>query len=121
MGKEILKEILLGFVTCNFPFACARRDLGIQTCLTFQGFHNCTCISFGCNPKSRLPLGQPIFTWIALDSLGDLISPGTSAGKLLFSIEGVDYNHPCQTPSSFLNCTENYMSRQVELPFLHHH
>ena len=81
----------------------------------FQGFSNCTCISFVSDLEPRVPLGQPILIWIALDFLGDLISPWTSAGKLLFSREGVDYNHPCLAPSSFPNWTENSMSTQVDI------
>ena len=69
--REILKETLLGFVPCNFPFACSLRNIGIQICLTFQGFHGCICISFRGEPKPGLPLGQLTLIWIAPNSIGE--------------------------------------------------
>ena len=106
---------------CNFPLACSLGDHTDLPFFFFKALVTVLGISFVSDLEPRVPLGQPILIWIALDFLGDLISPGTSAGKLLFSREGVDYNHPCLAPSSFPNLTENSMSTQVESSFLDHH
>lgn len=87
-GWKDFKEILLAFEPSNFPFACSLRGLRIHTCLSFQGFcSRCICIClFGSDPMLGLPLGPPTLLWIPQDFLGNLISPGTSVGKSLFSL-----------------------------------